>query len=204
VILRILRGRARRDDLAPLMAAVRTDIAEWAAIDDSLVSAEPAWRPAGNGVEFLLVSTWSDAESVMSRGGDVSLPRGRVGESGLLEGARAQHFELMMGASRRGPRAGELVRLSTISLVPRRSSAFYEEVRRLWDELVADAAVTAVHVGRRAAPDQEEAVVVSVWESEAALEGATPGGFVGGDGMATFYATEPVIEHFTALALDEG
>jgi quinol monooxygenase YgiN len=202
VILRILRGRSGRDDLAGLLEAVRIDIREWAAIDSALVSAQPAYREAGDEVEFILVSTWSEAEAVLARGGEISRPRGRVDESGLLRDGRAEHYELMLGRPGEAPRAGHIVRVSSMGLVPRRSSAFYERVRELWDQTIGDAGLVAVLVGRRAEPEFERAVVVSVWEDEPALRVATATGFVGGEEMRSFYATEPVIEHFKGLALD--
>jgi quinol monooxygenase YgiN len=200
VILRILRGRAAHDDIPRLLGTIREDADAWGAAGP--ISYLPACRPDGDELEFLLVSTWPDAEAVLSLGGEVTRPRGRLGASGGLRQGRAQHYEMMMGVSREDRRPGEIVRLSSIALAPRRSSAFYNEVRRLWDELVGDAGLVALHVGRRVEPDAEQAVVVSVWEAEAALDAATSGGFVGGEDMASFYAGEPTIEHFTALSLE--
>jgi len=201
VILRILRGRAARDDLERLIEAVRADIDEWATMDAGPAWAQPSFTLLGEGVEFLLASTWSTPEAVVARGGDVSEPRGRLGASGLLHDARAQHYELVLEVST-GPTATcEVVRVSSMELVPRRASAFYERLRGLWDGLVGDVGLVALRVGRRVAPGGEQAIVVSAWETQAALEAATSGGFVGGDDMRTFYAGEPTIEHFTALSI---
>ena len=202
MILRILRGRAGRGELEQLLEAVRADIADWAAIDAGLASAQPAFRATGAGIDFLLVSTWSDAEAVIARGGEVTQPRGRLGASGKLRDGRAGHYELVMSATHPDQRRGEVIRLSSIPLIPRRSSAFYEHLRRLWDELVDGAGLVALHVGRRFEADAEQAVVVSVWADAAALEATTSGGFVGGAEMATFYASEPTIEHFTAVDVE--
>jgi hypothetical protein len=117
----------------------------------------------------------------------------------MLRDAFARHYELMMGAARGDASQSEVLRLSSVELVPTRSSGFYEHIRRLWDDLVDDAGLVAVHVGRRNRPAGEQAVVVSVWETAAALEAATAGGLVGGEEMRRFYASEPTIEHFTAL-----
>jgi hypothetical protein len=201
VILRILRGRAAQDEVERLVDAVRTDVDEWAASDVGPAWALPSFRPAGEEIEFLLASTWPSAESVLNRGGAVSQPRGRLAATGLLEEARAQHYELVLEVSAGTAAPCELLRLSSIELVPKRASAFYERVRQLWDDLVDDVGLVTLRVGRRVASNGEQAVVVSAWESMATLEAATSGGFVGGDGMATFYASEPTIEHFTALPL---
>jgi heme-degrading monooxygenase HmoA len=202
VILRIVRGHAGDGDLEGLLGAVRADIADWAAIDGGLISAQPAFREDAGRVEFLLVSTWADVESVIARGGEVTLPRGRLGASEMLRDGRAAHYELMMGIRTEHERAGKVVQVDSVPLVPRRSAAFYERIRRLWDDLVGDAGLVALDVGRRVEPDGEQAVVVSVWDSEEALDGATRDGFVSGEEMAAFYAAEPAIEHFTALSLD--
>jgi len=202
VILRILRGRTAKGDLERLLDAVRDDIEAWSAIDAGLVSAQPAFRPADDGLDFLLVSTWSDAEAVIARGGEVSQPRGRLGESGRLREGHAAHYELVMSSTHPGTRPGEVIRLSSIPLIPRRSSAFYEHLRQLWEGLVDGAGLVALHVGRRFESDAEQAVVVSVWEDTAVLDATTSGGFVGGPEMGAFYASEPTIEHFTALAID--
>jgi quinol monooxygenase YgiN len=203
VILRILRGRTARGDLEGVLDAVRDDIKAWSAIDAGLVSAQPAFRPADDELDFLLVSTWSDAEAVIARGGEVTKPRGRLGESGRLREAHAGHYELVMSSAHPGTRPGEVIRLSSIPLIPRRSSAFYEHLRKLWEELVDGAGLVDLHVGRRFESDVEQAVVVSVWADTAALDATTSGGFVGGEEMGAFYASEPTIEHFTALVLDE-
>src|SRR5207248_185051 len=115
--------------------------------------AQPAYRTSGDGVEFLLVSTWSDAESVVARGGEVTLPRGRLGASGMLADGRAQHYELVMGISPDNAPSGEVVRLSSTDLVPGRSTAFYERLRHLQDQLVGDAGLVALQAGRRIRPD---------------------------------------------------
>jgi len=202
VILRILRGRADRADVGRLLDAVRVDVEEWSAIDAAPTTYQPAVRQLDDEsgeIEFLLVSTWRDAEAVLARGGEITLPRGRLAERGRLRHGHAGHYELIMSAQREGSAPGEIVRLSSIVLLPRRSSAFYEHVRGLWDQLVEDAGLVSLEVGRRAGSDDEQAVVVSVWESEAALNAATSGRFVGGDEIGTFYASDPRIEHFTAL-----
>jgi len=202
VILRILRGHVASDDLGRLVDAVRLDLDDWTAIDAGPTWAQPSFRSTGDGAEFLLASLWLSAEAVLAQGGDVSEPRGRLAASGLLRDARAQHYELVLeGAA--GPTATcELLRLSSIDLVARRSSAFYEHVRELWDELSRDVGLVALRVGRRVSADGEQAVVISAWETAAALDSATSGGFVGGEEMGAFYASPPVIEHFTALLLD--
>lgn len=202
MILRILRGRLREDELARALEAVRVDAVEWMALEDGLTSVEPAVREADGQLEFLLVSTWTDAESVIARGGDVVRPRGRLRSSGILRDPRAEHYELMIGLSSGPTRPGCVLRLSTVALVPNRSTAFYERVRALWDVLVVDAGLVALHVGRRVAAGGDEAVVISIWDDRGALDGATSGGFVGGEEMAAFYRTEPVIEHFTLAALE--
>jgi hypothetical protein len=202
VILRILRGRAACDDVPRLLDAVRTDIDDWAAIDAGLLTALPGTRAIGDGVEFLLVSTWRDPESVLARGGEITLPRGRVGSSGLLRDGRAGHYELVMSMTNNTSPTSELIRLSSVVLVPRYSSGFYERVRGIWNELVGDAGLVAIHVGRRFDADHEEATIVSVWDSSQSLDAATSGGFVGGEGMHTYYASEPEIGHFTGLALE--
>jgi quinol monooxygenase YgiN len=202
MILRILRGRTAEQDLEPLLDAVQADMDDWAAIGAGLLTAQPAYRLQDDALEFLLVSTWTDAEAVLAQGGDVTQPRGRLGASGLLGDGRAGHYELIMSEAREDARPLEVVRLSSIPLVPRRASAFYEELRQVWDALVEDAGLVALHVGRRVEPAVEQAVVVSVWESSAALAAATAGGFIGGSDMSSFYAGEPAIEHFTALSLE--
>ena len=164
-------------------------------------SSRPAGRRAGAELEFLLVSTWPDAEAVLEKGGEITQPRGRLGASGLLRNARAQHYELMTDMSYEAPRSGEVVRLSSMALIQRRSSAFYDHVRRLRDEYVGDTGLVALHVGRRVGQEVEHAVVVSVWDTAEALEATASGGFVGGEEMRQFYATEPTIEQFTALSV---
>ena len=200
MILRILRGRAGRDDVPRLLDAVRGDIADWAAIDASLLTALPGFRAAGDGIEFLLVSTWTDPEAVLARGGEITLPRGRVAATGILRDVRAEHYELMMTATGCASPHGEIIRLSSVTLVPRYSAAFYERVRALWDELVGDAGLVALHVGRRFA-EAEDATIVSVWDTASSLEAATAGGFVGGEAMRAHYESEPKIDHFTGLML---
>jgi hypothetical protein len=201
VILRILRGRATREDLERLMEAVRTDIEAWGRIDAGPAWAQPAFTPQGDDVEFVLASTWTSPEAVLARGGDVSEPRGRLGESGLLHDSRAQHYELVLEVSAEPTARCEVIRLSSIELVPRRASAFYERIRGRWDELVGDVGLVALRVGRRVLPGGEQAVVLGAWETQAALEAATPGGLVGGDEMRTFYAAEPTSELLTALSV---
>jgi len=202
VILRILRGGAARDDLGRLLEAIQVDVEAWARTDSGPKTYQPAWRPRGDEIDFLLVSTWRDAEAVLEKGGEISQPRGKLGSSGVLRGARAQHFELMMDMSYHDARPGEVIRLSSVTLVQRRSSAFYDQIRRLWDQFIGDTGIVALHVGRRTGAEVEHAVVASVWETEAALEATASGGFVGGEEMRQFYASEPIIEHFTALALE--
>jgi hypothetical protein len=204
VILRILRGGARTDDLGRLLEAVRADVDEWGATASGPSSFQAAWRPHGEEIEFLLVSIWPDPEAVLAKGGDISLPRGRLGATGALRDARAEHYELMLDMSYQDDRPCEVVRLSSMALVQRRSSAFYDHVRRLWDDHVVDAGSVALHVGRRTGDDVEQAVVVSIWETAAALEATTSGGFVGGEEMRPFYADEPTIEQFTALDLPQS
>lgn len=199
MILRILRGRAQRDDLGRLLEAMHADVEAWAPIAAGPLSFQPAYRELEDGIEFLLVSTWSDAEAVIALGGEITRPRGRLAESGLLDAAGAQHYELMMGMAAEGAGEGQVLRLSSIALEPRRSSAFYAHLRDLWQELVGDAGLVALYAGRRTNEAAEDAVVASVWESEAALEAATDGGYIGGDRMGAFYAAEPTIHHFTAL-----
>ena len=202
MILRILRGGADPDDLSLLLEAVRADVEEWTPTRSGPISFQPAYRSLGDEHEFLLVSTWPDAEAVLAKGGTITLPRGRLGATRGLRDPHAQHFELMMDMSYHDPRPGEVVRLSSMALVQRRSSAFYDRVRALWDDFLRDTGILALHVGRRTGRDVEHAVVVSIWETEAALEATTSGGYIGGDEMRQFYASEPVIEHFTALAVE--
>ena len=202
MILRVLRGQARARELGQLIDLVRADIEDWAAIDAGLVSARAAYREAGEDLEFLLVSTWKDVESVVARGGEVTLPRGRLGASRQLREGHAQHYELMLDVTTDASRPAEVVRLSSVVLVPRRSTAFYERARKLGEELVRDAGLVWLYVGRRLDADTETAVIVTAWDNAAALDAATSEGFVGGEGIATYYASEPAIEHFDALTLE--
>jgi hypothetical protein len=201
VILRILRGRAGADDAPRLVDAVRRDITDWAAIDSGLLTTLAGYRASADGIEFLLISTWTDPEAVLARGGEITQPRGRVAASGILRDAHAQHYELMMTVTSDVAATGDVIRVSNVVLVPRYATGFYERVRGIWDELVGDAGLVAMHVGRRFEADHEESAIVSVWDSAGSLEAATSGGFVGGEAMHTYYASEPTIDHFTGLTL---
>lgn len=201
MILRILRGGAGPDDLEHLLEAIQADVEDWAVSGGGPLTFQPACRPRGDALDFLLVSTWQDAEAVLAKGGDVTLPRGRLGASARLQEPRAQHYELMLDMTYHEPRPGEVVRLSSMKLIQRRSSAFYDHVRRLWDQFVGDTGLVAIHVGRRVGTEVEHAVVASVWENQEALDATTSGGFVGGDEMREFYASDPTIEHFAALTV---
>ena len=201
MILRILRGGAGPDDLEALLEAIQADAEDWTRTGGGPITFQPAWRPRGGDLDFVLVSTWPDAEAVLAKGGDIVLPRGRLGASGRLQRPRAQHYELMLDMTYHEPRPGEVLRLSSMQLVQRRSSAFYDHIRRLWDQFVGDTGLVAMHVGRRVGTEVEHAVVASVWQNQEALDATASGGFVGGDEMRDFYASEPTIEHFAALTV---
>jgi heme-degrading monooxygenase HmoA len=201
VILRVLRGRAERGDVARLLSVMAEDASAWAAVGAGPRTTQPAMREAEEAVEFLIVSTWSDAEAVLAHGQDLRLPRGRLADPDHLGAGRAEHYELMLSVGGGGSPDEQVLRLSSMALVPSQASAFYAEVRHLWEKLVGDAGLVAVHVGRRVTSNAEQAVVVTVWATQEDLDAAMSGGFAGGEEMHRFYATEPTIEHFRTLAL---
>lgn len=200
MILRTVRGRVQAEDRDRVVQYIREDVLDGAGLP-GMTSFQPAIREGEDGLEFLVVSTWSDLDAILATGAVrnsvVAVPRMMQ----ILREPRAEHWELVSHAATSLPVEQAILRLSTVTLDPLRAAAFYERVRSLWDALVAGAGLLAVVVGRRVDPRGESAIVVSVWDGPESLAAATSEGFVGGASMAQFYTSVPQIEHFDALPI---
>lgn len=200
MILRIVRGRVHASAPETGIESIRDVVWRTAPRLEGAHVIRAATREIDAGLELVVASTWEDIEAVASRGPDLSTSLAMQDIRDLVAEARASHFELIIDTASGRPAAGSILRLSIITLAPNRSTAFYERVRDLGTAFVNDDRLVGLHVGRRFDEAIEQVAVVSVWESQAALDEAASGGFVGGEDMGVFYVDAPAIEHFTVVA----
>jgi PAS domain-containing protein len=166
------------------------------------MSVQPATRTTPEGLELVLLSSWNDFDDVTAFGGDLDTMVVTPGAQSMLTASRAEHYELVIGEARTMPLHTAKLRLTRIPIRPNREAAYYQAVRRWSDRLLDETGMVAFMLGRRVLARQDEIVACQVWEDEAALQEAAGSDLerpMGEDELSTFWAAEPVIEHFDAL-----
>lgn len=202
MILRVLRARVIDGESPRLLRFIRDEAVANALAIPGLLSLQPAVRETANGSELVIVSTWTGFEEMTAAGADIDSPLSMPGAAEMLEGARADHYELVLGEARAMPLRQAKLRLIRIPIKPNAESAYYAAVRTWADRLMDRSGLIAFTLGRRIVGRQDAIVAAMLWQDEAALRDAAGADLerpMGGPELSQFWAADPLIEHFDAL-----
>ena len=161
VILRLIRGRADRQRLAALHAALQSKLGGGGAESTVPVRWHLGTRGSGDEQEVLLLASWASAEDAADadrRG----LSPWRIGQ-GHLEGARVEHFEVDTSLLRRTGREPIAIRVATGRFSHHGTDIAMQELLRERLPAVGDELCEA-YVGRRLDGRAVEITFVSLWQ----------------------------------------
>lgn len=206
MILRVYRAHVVAGEEARLARFVRDEALAPALQVPGLISFQPAIRETGDGVELVLVSTWTGFDRILDGGTDLDRPLSLMGAADMLEKSHAEHYELVIGEARAMPLHDAKLRLTRIPIVKNMEARYYDTVRSWAETLLDQTGMVAFSLGRRVIGQQDDIVAVQVWQDEAALveaAGVDIAKPMGTEELSTFWAAEPEIEHFDALTATE-
>lgn len=202
MILRVFRARVIPGEEARLNKFLRDDAVGRALRVPGLLSFQPAVRTTDAGVELVIASTWAGFEEIAAVGRDLDRPLSMPGAQNMLTEGHAEHYELVIGASRSMPLREAKLRLTRIPIRPNAEAQYYEAVRRWSDRLLDEKGMVAFSLGRRVVGRQDTIAAVQIWQDEASLldvAGSDLERPMGASELSRFWAAEPTIEHFDAL-----
>lgn len=206
MILRVLRARVIPGEEARLQQFIRDDAVGRALQVPGLLSFQPAVRTTDVGVELVISSTWAGFEDIAAAGRDLDRPLSMPGADEMLADSRAEHYELVIGASRAMPLREAKLRLTRIPIRPNAEAQYYEAVRRWSERLLDESGMVAFSLGRRVVGRQDHIAAVQIWQDEASLldvAGSELDKPMGASELSRYWAAEPSIEHFDALTAIE-
>jgi PAS domain-containing protein len=206
MILRLLRGLVRAGEEASLQQFIRDEAVARALQIPGLLSVQPAMRTTADGVEIVLISTWNEFDDVAAFGSDLDTMVAVPAAQSMLAASQAEHYELVIGEARTMPLQAAKLRLTRIPIRANHEAAYYQAVRRWSDRLLDEAGMVAFTLGRRLSGRNDEIVAAQVFVDELALRevaGADVERPMGREELSSFWAEEPVIEHFDALTAAE-
>ena len=190
MIVRIVHGTdagASRDAAAPDGSADRARLARAAAKVPGLETLIIGWRgPADVAPDApeetdtgevprscVVVLVWMDVESMVAATPDEgAFLRDRLGLR--IDVGRGETYEVMSRTFGSLPTPSAIVRIVTLRARPSGEATLFERLRDIQTRLTAHGLI-ASHVARRVARDGIEALVLSVWSDDAAIEAATQG-----------------------------
>ncbi len=202
MILRVLRARVIPGEEARLQRYIRDEAVARALQVPGLLSFQPAVRATAAGTELVIVSTWAGFEEIAAAGRDLDAPLAMPGTEVMLADSHAEHYELVIGASRAMPLREAKLRLTRIPIRPNAEAQYYEAVRGWSDRLLDRSGMVAFTLGRRVVGRQDDIVAVQIWQDEAALHDVAGSDLekpMGARELSRFWAADPSIEHFDAL-----
>ncbi|HUG30448.1 MAG TPA: PAS domain-containing protein [Candidatus Limnocylindria bacterium] len=204
----MFRARVISGAEARLQQFIRDEAVGRALQVPGLLSFQPAVRTTDAGVELVIVSTWTGFEDIAAAGRDLDTPLSMPDADRMLAGSRAEHYELVIGASRAMPLREAKLRLTRIPINPNAEAQYYQAVRRWSDRLLDESGMVAFSLGRRVVGRQDDIVAVQIWQDEASLldvAGTELHKPMGASELSRFWAADPSIEHFDALtAIEPG
>lgn len=205
MILRLFRGRVTAADRDRYLLFVRENAVARALALPGLLSFQPGMRPAGDGIDVVLVSTWDDFASIASLDRNLDLPLSLPGGAEFIRDGASTHYELVAGSLRSMPLDGARLRVLHGMLSPNREAAFFEWTRDQRDRLFDDGLLLGAHLGRRMLGTGAEAVFVGIWRDEEAIDALTGGEHdrpvALGEETLDFFEEPPAIEEYEALTL---
>jgi hypothetical protein len=207
MILRVLRAHIIEGEAPRLQRFIRDEAVANALAVPGLLSLQPAVRETRTGTELVIVSTWTGFEDMTRHGRALDEPVAMPGAASMLDGAHAEHYELVLGEARAMPLAQAKLRLIRIPIKPNAQAPYYAAVRRWSDRLLDETGLIAFTLGRRIVGRQDDIVAAMLWQDEAALRDAVGSDLerpMGGPELSQFWAAEPSIEHFDALTAIEA
>ena len=206
MILRVLRARVvegREDHFAQF---VRDRAVPRALGIPGLLSFQPAIRQSEAGTELVIVSTWTGFGDLPTAGQDLDAPLAVFDVGDMLTDSHAEHYELVIGEARSMPFRHGKLRLTRIPIRANMEAAYYEAVRVWADRLLDETGLVAFSLGRRVVDRHDEIVAAMIFEDEAALREVAGSDLerpMGGRELSSFWAADPVIEHFDAMTAIE-
>lgn len=205
MILRVFRGAVDSTDEEALITFVRDTALPSALRIPGLLSFQPAIRRIGSTFEFVLASTWTDFDAMLATRRDLDTPIAMPpGAEHLVGRGHADYYEFVAGNGRGLPLTTARLRLTHVALAPNQEAAYFARSRDLADELLDEAGMVAFLQGRRSIDGRVEAVAISVWEGDDAIDaavGGAPVGLLDGGSTGTYYAAAPTRETFDALTV---
>ncbi len=162
LILRVFNGTVPANDLAKFLDFVRDHALARALSTPGLLSFQPGFRVAGQGLEVVLVSTWEEFSAIATRGRDLDQPIAMPGASQFFNRGHATHYELVAGSTHSLPLAGARMRILRGTLHPNQDSAYFEWSRRERDRLLDEGRLYGAHIGRRLNGHGAETIFVSM------------------------------------------
>ncbi len=161
MILQVIRGRARPDQVDALRAALHENLGPDAQEDGGAIRFHCATRPVGEELDVIIISSWSTFEAVAdadARGiSPLSIARA------ILPTVEAAHFELDETIVRSSAEAAIAVRLGIGRFSKPGSDIEMLETLRQRVPLVGDE-MSEADVGRRMVDRSVEVAFVSAWQ----------------------------------------
>lgn len=210
MILRVFRGNVIPGNEERLVQFIRREAIVQALTIPGLLSFQPAVRRTDPGLELVIASTWDDFGALLATGRDLAAPLVIPSVAGMLQDARADHYELVVGGARGMPIAGTTLRLARGRIRQHMESLYFERLRAIVQPLLDEASLLALHAGRRVVGDRgatDEVMGVTLWSDAETLRRAAHGAPeqpLGGGELGELYEEEPTIEQFEALTVSEG
>lgn len=170
MILRVYRGRVIAGREAELDVFLRSEAVPGALSVPGLQSFQPGLRERAGQHELTIISTWTDFDALAAFGRGLDSPLAVPDAARLLEEGRADHFELVSGGARGLPFGATTLRVTRGTLRANMGPTFFTQARAQAEPHLDDAALIGLHIGRRMVEGAEEAVAVSLWGADDALD----------------------------------
>ena len=186
------------------MRLIRDEAIAQALTIPGLLSYQPAVRTTTDGMELIIVSTWTGFDELLAAGGGGALDALPTfpDAASMLKDSQVEHFELVIGEARAMPLREAKLRLTSIPIRLNAESRYYAAVRQWADRLLDETGLVAFSLCRRVVGRQDQIVAAMVWQDETALQdvaGSDVDKPMGGRELSEFWAADPAIEHFDAL-----
>lgn len=162
VILRLIRGRARPDQLEPLQAAMRQAVGPGTAAAVLPARFHVGQRPSGDQLEVVIVAFWTSAEALAYADSNGVSPL-RVAERMELRFLEAASFEVDETILRHSDRQPVTIRAATGRFSKPGADIEMQDLLRHRAPLIGDE-MTEAYVGRRIAGRAVEVTFVSAWQ----------------------------------------
>lgn len=206
MILRILRSQIISRATGGLVETIRNEAIRDALRIPGLVSFQPAIRETPAGVELVIVSTWTDFDSILNAGRDLATPISLPAVAAMVRDGRADHYELVIGGARGIPIQDARLRVLSGRLQPNLEASYFAQVRERTAPLLDDGRLLSLHLGRRVASRCDDVVAVAVWANDdpAQVRSGDPTVPRHWGGLRALYDGEPQVEQFDGLGLADA